>query len=478
MMVVNNRYCALSIMGLSVLILTGCAPKKVMLEGDSLVAHGHYKEAATLYSKHIDKDDRTHRNNLLWYLNSGLAYRFDENNSASIGAFDESEWLIKHYQTQLLNADVGQGAASILVNDTTRPYIGTQYDGVMANTYKAIDYLAMGEADSARVEFNRAIDRQRRAKEFYAKLIAKNREAIAAQERADNKGVNSEGSLPVAEHALQEKYPSLYNFKAYPDFINPMVSYLAGIFALSQGDNPKAFDLLKEAYGMNQDNTYIAQDLSFVDALLDGKVREQEPLVWVIIEDGLAPVKREWRMDIPIWIASNNLNYVSLALPRIDKRKAAYSFYSAMSDTVAFKSRELSDMDRVIMTEFKHEYPAIVRRAIFSATTKAVIQYEMQHQANNNNDGKTGVAFALASLAVTAYTIASTQADTRIWTTLPKRFELLRLQRPSDGKLIIKTSSGLSFPAIDIALNRYTLVYVKMPSAGAKPSITVIPLRR
>ena len=448
-----------------------------MVEGDSLVAHGHYKEAATLYSANIDKDDRTQRNNLLWHLNSGLAYRFDDNNSASIAAFDESEWLMKHYQTQLLNADIGQGAASILVNDTTRPYMGTQYDGVMANTYKAIDYLAMGEADSARVEFNRAIDRQRRAKVFYAKMIAKNREAIAAQERKDNKGVDTESTVPVAEHALQEKYPALYNFKAYPDFINPMVSYIAGIFALSQGDNPKAFDLLKEAYGMNPDNSYIKQDLSYVDALLDGKRIEKEPLVWIIIEDGLAPVKREWRMDIPIWIASNNLNYVSLALPRIYKRKSAYDFYTVMGDK-ALKSSELSSMDRVIMTEFKSGYPAIVRRAIFSATTKAVIQYEMQQQSNNNNNGKTGVAFALASLAVTAYTIASTQADTRTWTTLPKRFDLVRVKRPDDGKLVIKTATGLSLPAIDIALNRYTLVYVKMPSAGAKPSVTVIPLRR
>lgn len=449
-----------------------------MVEGDKLVSQGHYKEAASLYSNSIDEGDRAQRNNLLWHLNSGLANRFASNNGASIKAFDESEWLIKHYQEQMLNADIGQGAASILVNDTTRPYVGTQYDGVMANTYKAIDYLAMGEVDSARVEFNRAIDRQRRAKIFYAKMIAKNRAAIKEQERKDNKGVNADDSMPVAESALKEKYPSLYNFKAYPDFINPMVSYAAGIFALSQGDRSKAFDLLKEAYGMNPDNEYIAQDLSYVDALLDGRTGENTPLIWVIIEDGLAPVKREWRMDIPIWIASNNLNYISLALPRIYKRHAAFSSYSVMDEGTVKQSRELSDMDRVIMTEFKKEYPAIVRRAIFSATTKAIIQYEMQRQYNKSDGGKAGLAFALASIATTAYTIASAQADTRTWTTLPKRFDLIRVNRPEDGKLMLKTSTGLSLPVVNIPLNEYTLVYVKMPSAGAKPSITVLPLRR
>jgi len=458
-------------------LLSGCAPKETMLSGDKLVAKGDYAKAAKLYAKEIDTGDRTQRNNLLWYLNTGLSQHFDGNNSASIKAFNESEWLIKHFQEQLVGSDIGQGTASILVNDTTRPYYGTQYDGVMANTYKALDYLAMNDADSARVEFNRAIDRQRRAKSFYAEMIEKNRKAVEAKEKKDAKGVNTDNSMPAAEKGLQSKYPGLYNFKAYPDFINPMVSYLAGIFALSQADNPKAFGLLKEAYGMNQNNAYIAEDLAYVDSLLDGRAVSTQPLVWIIIEDGLAPVKTEWRMDIPIWIFSSNLNYVSLALPRIHTRANAFDSYSVAVGDAVSKSSELSDMDRVVMTEFKKEYPAIVRRAIFSATTKAIIQYEMQRQSQNH-DGKAGLAFALASLATTIYTVASAQADTRTWTTLPKRFDLIRVERPKSGSMVIKTSTGLSLPEISLPLTQHTLVYVKMPTAGAKPSITVIPLRK
>ena len=461
----------------AIVVLSGCAPKEVMVTGDNKVAKGEYSEAATIYSEAIDLDDRTQRNNLLWYLNSGLSYGFDHNNSASIKAFDESEWLIKHYQEQLLNADIGQGASSVLVNDTTRPYIGTQYDGVMANTYKAINYLELGDMSGARVEFNRAIDRQRRAKAFYAKMIEKNRKAIEKEEQKDNKGVNSDDAMPAADKALQQKYPTLYNFEAYPDFINPMVSYLAGIFALSEGSNSKALSLLKEAYGMNQSSQYIAKDLEFVEARLDGYKINHKGLVWVIIEDGLAPVKTEWRMDIPVWIVSNNLNYVSLALPRIHKRQSAFSSYSIANQDKVSKTETISEMDRVIMTEFKKEFPAILRRAIFSATTKAVIQYEMQRQSQNNS-GNAGLAFAVASLATTIYTVASAQADTRTWTTLPKRFDLIRLERPENGKISIKTSSGLSLEEIEIPLSEYTLVYVKMPSPGAKPSVSVMPLGR
>ena len=406
---------------LSVALFSGCAPKEMMVKNDTLVAKGDFSEAAKVSEEQIDTADRTQRNNLLWTLNAGLAYRFEHDNNASIKAFDESEWLMKHYQEQLLNADIGQGASSILVNDTTRPYIGTQYDGVMANIYKAIDYLALGDRESARVEFNRAIDRQRRAKAYYAKLIEKSRAAIEQEQRKENNGVNTDASMPQAEKVLAEKYPSLYSFEAYPDFINPMVSYLAGIFALSEGDNQKAFTLLKEAYGMNRNNSYIAKDLAYVDGRLDGSTQHEGAIVWVIIEDGQAPVKTEWRMDVPVWIFSNNLNYVSLALPRMHLRSKAFDNYSiAVGDRVN-RSELLSDMDRVVMTEFKTEYPAIVRRALFSATTKAVIQYQTQRQMQNS-EGNAGLAWAVASLATTVYTIASTQADTRTWTTLPSSF--------------------------------------------------------
>ncbi|WP_345977025.1 hypothetical protein [Sulfurimonas sp. HSL3-7] len=461
----------------ALLFLSACAPKEAMLNNDVLVAQGHYGKAAVASEKEIDRSDRTQRNNLLWYLNAGLAYRFDHNNSASIKAFDESEWLIKHFQEQLLNADISQGTASLFVNDTTAPYRGTQYDGVMANTYKAIDYLAMEDNEGARVEFNRAVDRQRRAKAYYAKLIEKNREAIEEQQRNDNKGVDVDSSMPRAKQVLNEKYPSLYSFEAYPDFINPMVSYLAGIFALSEGDNQKAFTLLKEAYGMNRENAYIREDLAYVDALLDGSALRREPLVWVIIEDGLAPVKTEWRLDVPVWIFSNNLNYVSLALPRMQTRMRAFESYSIALEDEVFPSKLLSDMDRVVMTEFKEEYPAILRRALFSAMTKAFIQYQTQRQMQNS-EGNAQALWALASIATTAYTIGSAQADTRSWRSLPKRFDLIRLHQPESRKFNIKTSSGLILTQVELPSRMPTLVYVKMTTAGAKPSVSIIPLGR
>jgi len=469
-----ERYIGLAAVTI-ILLLSGCAPKEAMLTNDMHVARGEFAKAAALCEGEIDRSDRTQRNNLLWYLNAGLAYRFDHRDSESIAAFDESEWLIKHFQEQLLDADLSQGAASLLVNDTTTPYRGTQYDGVMANTYKAIGYMASKDFEAARVELNRAIDRQRRAKAYYARVIDKNRAAVEREQR-DKAGLDVESAMPQAQRTLAQKYPSLYSFEVYPDFINPMVSYLAGIAAMSEGENQKAFSLLKEAYGMNRDNNYIAEDLSYVDALLEGDAPAREPLVWVIIEDGQAPVKTEWRMDLPVWIFSTNLNYVSLALPRINPRQSAFEGYSVAIGDEVRETQLLADMDRVIVGEFRYAYPAILRRALFSAMTKALIQYQMQHQMQNS-EGNAQIAWGIASIASTLYTIGSTQADTRIWSSLPKRFDLIRLTFPQKGRFNIRTSTGLTLTQVELPSRVDTLVYVKMATAGAKPSVSIIPLR-
>ena len=77
---------------------------------------------------------------------------------------------------------VHTSAASVVVSDNIVPYLGEEYDGIMINTYKALNFMALGDNDLARVEFNRALDRQRRAKEKFAKEIAKIKDEMDKEE--------------------------------------------------------------------------------------------------------------------------------------------------------------------------------------------------------------------------------------------------------------------------------------------------------
>ena len=122
-------------------------------------------------------------------------------------------------------------------------------------------------------------------------------------------------------------------------------------------------------------------------------------------------------------------------------------------------------MDRVIQTEFKKDFKGILTRAIISATSKAVAQYAL----SKNGDGGTQVA----SLLVAAYSFATTAADVRIWTTLPKDFQVARLDIPENRRITISPPGGQSFQ-IEIPPCNNSLVYVKIPFRQAKPVYDII----
>ena len=459
-------------------VFSGCAPKGAMLEQDLLVASGSYEEAAGHARSQVDEDDYYDIDNLLWYLDEGSALRFAKKSKESIEAFDKSEALMKHYREQMLASDASQTLRSILINDTTRPYIGTEYDGIMVNTYKAIDYMSEGDMDGARVEFNRAIDRQRRAKEFFAQMIEKERQAMQKKEQENHSqgggmDISSTMNNPEVDQRLQQQYPSLYAFEPYPDFINPMTTYLAGIFAMADGSNGKAGTLLKEAYGMMQDNPDVQADFQRIESILDGRQNKQTPTVWFIFENGQAPLLEEWRLDLPVFIVTNQLNYISVALPRLVERTNAFSALElTMNGGEHIATRTFASMERIIQTEFNKQYSAIVRRAMFSTMTKTLFQYQMQQQGQNNQGA------SLLGMFAAIYQIASTHADTRIWSTLPKEFQLARFERPVDGKLEIATPQGRVLSTIELPESDYILVYVKIPTNSAVPSVSVIPFGR
>jgi len=442
--------------------INGCAPKSAMMKVDKLIAKGQYKKAALSAQGNLDKSDIYGRNNLLWKLESGSAFSYDEDYNQSIKAFNDSEMLMKYYREQILAKDVAQTLSSLLVNDTTRPYIGTEYDGIMVNTYKAIDYMAKEDMDGARVEFNRAIDRQRRAKIFFAQMIQKEKEAIDKKEQESaSEGKNLSVSNELIDEKLLQNYPSLHDFEPYPDFVNPTTTYLAGLFAKANGDGSKSEYLLKEAYGMMPKSEAVKAD--FLQ-------KNYDKTVWLIFENGQAPILKEWRIDFPIWIFSSHLSYISLALPKLVQRDIAWPYLNVrFDDNSTIKTEFLSSMDRVIKTEFLKSYSSIVHRAILSTATKTAINYALEQKSNGSNGAE------LVRFIAAVYQIASTQADTRIYSTLPKEFQVARFKRPTNGVINITTPNNILVKDITLPDAKNILIYVKIATPYALASVRVIP---
>src|SRR5208337_3287696 len=103
---------------------------------------------------------------------------------ASNQAFDRAEDEMDRY-AQKAKVRLGQEAGAILSNQANLDYEGRAYDGIMLNTYKALNYLELGEPDKARPELIRAYQRQQDAVEDNRKRIEKAKQQSAQSKDAE-----------------------------------------------------------------------------------------------------------------------------------------------------------------------------------------------------------------------------------------------------------------------------------------------------
>jgi len=440
---------------------TGCnAPKDHLTTFNRHFEGLDYENSALFARKKISNSKNPKGEDLLWALQLGTVERIRQDYSKSTEYFDKAEQMLKFYDHR---NEIGDAVGSTVASDNVVPYKGQEYDGVMVNTYKALNFMAQGSSDLARVEFNRALDRQRRAKEKFSKEINKLKTELEEQQQK-NRLSKASVENPKTRELLAQKYPSLYNFEAYPDFVNPFATYLAGIYFNLVGDHSKAVDLLKESCGMVKNNPYIAEDLSITEQILDRKARLNDT-VWLIFENGLGPVKKEFRLDIPLFIATSKVKYVGIALPKLEFRNGAFPYLVAEVDGSIYRTCPVSNMDRVVQTEFSKDFNGILTRAIISATAKAVAQYALAEQSSN--------AASIASIFVAAYSYASTAADVRIWTSLPKDFQVARFRKPENGRFKI-TAPGTVPLDIDLGRCNNAIVYVRITTNQAVPVYEVM----
>ncbi|MHC4740437.1 MAG: COG3014 family protein [Planctomycetota bacterium] len=446
------------------LFFAGCnAPRKNLKKFDSYFAAADYEASVKFAHSKLGKGKKTKKEDLLWNLQLGSIERIRQNHETSLAYFDKSEELLNRYDTHNKLLDT---IGSTVVNENVIPYLGEEYDGIMVNTYKALNFMTLKKDDLARVEFNRAIDRQRRAKEKFAKEIDQLEEKISEQEQTkDGAQIRQNVDNPEIDEIIAQKYPNLDAFEAYPDFVNPFTTYLAGVYFNLVGDHTKAVDLLKESYGMVRDNRYVAEDLAATEQILDGQQKALENMVWVIFENGMGPIRKEVRLDLPLFLVTGEVKYVGIALPKLEFRAQAFQSLWVKAGEGNYQTLPVADMDRVVQTEFKMDFKGILIRAIISATAKAVAQYAMENQ--NNADGN------VASIFMAIYSFATTAADVRIWTTLPKDFQVARLPIPEDRTIQIQPSGGVSFN-VEIPDCSNAIVYVRIPFTQSVPVYDVI----
>ena len=455
-----------------VTVFTGCGMNQVSPMHKATL-RGNYKLAGIEADKKKDLKSKLDESNQLPTLYAGSSYLYSKEFKKSLQRLDEAERIIKFHNEEILLGDTGDLIAQILLNDAVVDYHATINGSIMVNTYKALDYISLGKMDSARIEFNRAIDRQRRAKETYAKMMSKYKEAINKKTKEEKEKIDKSSNIsldvtktlnnPNITQMIAKKYPALNSYQVYSDFINPFTNYLAGIFFMTQRDYKKAYSILKEVQKMVPNSKAIKKDLTLVNNILNGK-RVKRNNVWVIYSNGLAPKKEQFKVSIPLFIVTNKISYTGIALPKMVTQKLATRNLSVFDETKFLTNSEsFASMDKVVLTEFKYKYSDIVTRAVFGALIKTYIQYEVGRKVGG-----------YGSLAMGLIQFALTQSDTRTWENLPKEYQVARVAMPKSKNLKLKV--GTENLNIDLGDAKNAIVFVRKPTPLAKVSYNIMKL--
>ena len=409
-------------------------------------------DAAVTSAERVASDD-TVRNEIIDALELGTIQRI----AGRHGASDAT--LGRAWDTMKRTADPGSPTfvdtlAAVAVNERALDYVGTSYDRVMCATLRALDALALGDPDSARVELKRAQFAQEDAEARFAEQI----EAARVQMAKNHEDLTRIQNDSDFQSGFEAAYGDLEaRFKPYEGWTNPFTDWLTAVLLHvdggGSGDRNRAIDLLRRVRGTLGDNPAVDSDLAFIESGV------RSPQTWVILESGFAPRREEVSFRIPAFIPE--MPFIGIALPKLVQVGGAATGAQVRGGDATADTAIICDMGSVVAHEFQAQLPLITGRAIASAVAKAAASLAANLAAQQTENGW---ALLATMVATNVYGYATTIADLRTWRTLPRYYAVARIPAPADGRVVIDGDAGRH--AIDVPADRDAMIVIRSVRAG------------
>lgn len=412
---------------------------------------GNFPAAAAEASRMAEKTASTH-DAIIWKLEEGATWRVAGDFPKSNQAFDAAEAGINRYE-RAAKVSLSDNFLATLSNQENMPYEGYAYDKVMVNTYKALNYLQLGDLEKARVEFIRTYQRQQDAVRINSERIEK------AEQAGKEKSVRSYDD-PAVQGRLNSTYSEMNNMKSYAPYVNPFAVFMDGLFflhtALDASDLERANKSFERMPSLIGSNKFLQQDQQTVRDVMGGK--KIQPLTYVILETGRAPIRDQVRIDIPILIS--RVSYIGAAFPKLEFRGNYLTHVTVNAAGATETTVQLASMDSVIAQDFKNELPMIVTRTLIASAAKGAAAYALNNAAQREDE----LVGLLAQIGTAIAQMAVNIADLRTWTTLPKEFQYCRINTPADRKVLITAPNGQK-AEVAVEPGQVNIIFVKSINA-------------
>jgi hypothetical protein len=415
---------------------------------------GDYEMAATVA---LAQAEGSTKDALIWKLEAASALRAEGKLADSVKVLEEVELMLRAEEERPDFSVSGETVAAF-TNDYTSAYRAKPQDRLYASTYQALNRLELGQGTAARV----AMARLRFVQEtfgngaLYVRPTAKGKVDTKYDVERASQDERTRATLGVVEDNLEQigkdgKYDDAFSH------------WLQGMFFLRLGvdasDRERARKELLAATQLNPQCAAFAADLKECEG-----TSAVPRVVYVVMETGLAPEWYEQRVDIPVFVASSNLPYVSIALPALRPSWSDYNLRLQLEGKDQVVS-PASRPDALVAKHFAAALPAVKTRAFTSAAVKAAASYALNRaaaeNARRNNDSGGNLLRVLTQVGTAVYTVGTTRADVRNWTGLPARFALARLEVPVGGKLTVP-----GHPEASLVLPAGRVLLVTLKSSG------------
>lgn len=438
------RRAAVLIAASLILLLTGCASMQSHDETANRVQAagkaGDFKAAM----KQLDERNTSaeEKQALLYNMELGELLRLDRRYPESTKAFlladdkvNEWENMAKTDSSKLM----GMVGAS-LISERLKKYEGQDYEKVWLTTRLALNRVSSNDFENARVDIKRTHEREAVIAEFRSK------ETSAAEDEAKAKGAtvqNKELNGYPTESLNDPEVLALKN-----GYQNALSHYLAGFLYEATNECGLAAPGYRKAIELRIGLPVLEEGLRGLDdrCSFTWKKHQRMTDVLFVVEAGVAPARKPKAFTIPI-PTGKGMRAVSISYPVIEKSTDPILSTMEVSGRT-FKLENVVDLNVMARRALKDEMPGMVLRGVTRAIAKAV----MQEQVNKNAGG-------IASLVMMVASIATEQADDRMWRMLPGRVYVGRgYLPPGEHKVVI---NGRDFGSVKVD-GQYALVPLRL----------------
>jgi len=425
--------------------LTGCASMqshdKLASDVQSAGRTGGIPAAlAQLEASAKSEDDKTA---LLYNLERGELLRMDRRYEDSTSAFLLADIKVKEWEeTAKTNPSKLMGTVgAALISERLKNYEGQDYEKVWLTTRLAMNRVALGDFENARVDIKRTHEREAIIAEFRSK------ETLAAEEEAKSKGAAAGGKELNGYPVETLNDPEVLALKN--GYQNALSHYLAGFMYEVLGESGLAAPGYRKAIELKPETGVLEEGLRGLDnrTSFTWKRRQRMTDVLFVVEAGDAPARKPKAFTIPV-PTGRGMVTASISYPVIEPSTDPLLTTLSAAGT-DLKLEKVVDVNVMARRALKDEMPGMVLRGVTRAIAKGVMQNELQ-----KGGGLVGGLIGAVASAATEV------ADDRMWRMLPGRVYIARGYLPPGEHVVTVNGRALPDPVkID---GQYALVPLRL----------------